>query len=134
MKDRAQGGFTLIELMIVVVVVAILTTLAYPSYMDYVRKSRRSDAMNALASVRIEQEKWRANNVSFTTNLSSLGLLSVSTEGYYTIAIPAATASSFAATATPQGAQVGDNCGTFAADRNGPDYTGTNADADCWER
>ena len=32
------------------------------------------------------------------------------------------------------GAQVGDACGTFTIDENGPDYTGTNADADCWER
>jgi len=132
---KRQTGFTLIELMIVVAVVGILAAIAYPSYLDYLRKSRRADAMNALAEIRIAQEKWRANNTSFTANLASLGLDSSSPDGYYTVSITANSGTDFTAQAAPAagGPQVGDDCGTFVVNRAGPDYSGT-ADADCWSR
>jgi type IV pilus assembly protein PilE len=134
-----QKGFTLIELMIVVVIIGILASIAYPSYLDYVTQARRSEAMNALAEVRIEQEKWRASHNSFAASPGELGL-SVETEsGYYSLAIildSATSNSSFSVTATPQNEQAEDDCGTFAVDRNGPTSgaSGTYADLSCWGR
>ncbi|UTW05640.1 prepilin-type N-terminal cleavage/methylation domain-containing protein (plasmid) [Amphritea atlantica] len=129
-----QSGFTLIELMIVVVIVGILVTIAYPSYTSFVQKSRRGDAIASLADFRVEQEKWRANNISYTTSAADLGLSGSSKDGYYDMTIVSAGASTYQVTAAPTGVQSSDSCNTFSIDENGPDYSGGYADADCWER
>ena len=129
-----QRGFTLIELMIVVAIIGILVMIAYPSYTAFIQKSRRGDAIASLADFRIEQEKWRANNISYSTSAGALGLSGSSRDGYYQMVISSATSFAYQVTAAPTGAQSSDVCGTFAIDENGPDYSGGNADADCWER
>ena len=49
---RAQRGFTLIELMIVVAIIGILAAIAIPQYQDYVTRSRWASAVTAVGSVK----------------------------------------------------------------------------------
>jgi type IV pilus assembly protein PilA len=49
---RAQQGFTLIELMIVVAIIGILAAVALPAYQDYTVKAKASEVVLAASSCR----------------------------------------------------------------------------------
>jgi type IV pilus assembly protein PilE len=70
-NPRFIRGFTLIELMITLVVVGILTALVYPSFLDSIRKGRRSDAYAAINAIQQAQERFRANNASFSSSITN---------------------------------------------------------------
>ncbi len=55
---RQDGGFTLIELMIVVVIIGILATVAGASYKQFTRRARVQEAIAFLGDVRIKQESY----------------------------------------------------------------------------
>jgi type IV pilus assembly protein PilA len=52
LKARAQQGFTLIELMIVVAIIGILAAVAIPQYKDYTNKARASNINGAVDSIK----------------------------------------------------------------------------------
>jgi prepilin-type N-terminal cleavage/methylation domain-containing protein len=43
-RERDQGGFTLIELMIVVAIIGILAAVAVPAFMKYIKKAKTTEA------------------------------------------------------------------------------------------
>lgn len=143
---REPRGMTLIELMIVVAVIGILAAVALPSYLDSVRKGRRSEAVAALAQVQQAQERWRANQATYTTTLSSLGLNATTPEGLYSLSIDAAdatgyTASAAAVSGTSQASDT--HCSTMRMRMKGGNvqYGGGTGTADpltdthrCWSR
>ena len=49
---RAQRGFTLIELMIVVAIIGILAAIAIPQYQDYLTRSRWSDNLQSIGQLK----------------------------------------------------------------------------------
>jgi type IV pilus assembly protein PilA len=70
---RRQGGFTLIELMIVIAIVAILAAIAIPAYQDYTVRSRVSECMAAAAACKTSVSEFYATRGALPANLAESG-------------------------------------------------------------
>ena len=132
------SGFTLIELMIVVVIIGILLAIALPSYQGYTLRSHRADAHASLVDIAARQERFVAQNNTYTTEISAntgLGIGSTtSREGYYNMTVSACgggtIATCYVVTATATGSQVNDTaCVAITYDSTG-ERSGTTAA--CW--
>ncbi|WP_042422500.1 type IV pilin protein [Comamonas granuli] len=133
-----QGGFTLIELMIVVAVVGILSAIAYPSYAEYIRRGHRAEARAGL----LQAQQWLERAATATGNYPAsaafpAALKKVPNDRYDISYAPSGTpVASFTLTATPKGAQTGDKCGNYTLTNSGlrgaKGVTTGDIVAECW--
>ncbi len=78
---KAQQGFTLIELMIVVAIIGILAAIAIPAYQDYVVKAKLSKVATAVDSIKLAVANYGQENGGTVASLAgddwtSLGIIS----------------------------------------------------------
>jgi len=133
---RRYGGFSLIELMVVVVIATILVSIAIPSYQQQIRQSRRVEAKTALLDLAGREERFLSTNPTGYTNVAAnLGYNALPTavaSGYYTVSVcspacaPSAVAApSYTVIATPVAGQSqaqDTQCTAFAVDSAGQQY------------
>ncbi len=131
-------GFTLIELMIVIVIVGILFSIALPAYQTYVLQGHRADAQGILFDISAREERFLAQNNTYTTDINTAAGLNMGTttsnNGYYNLTVAACGAGSIATcyllTATATGGQANDtDCATITLSSAGV-TSGTTAN--CW--
>ena len=126
----------MIELLIVVVIVGILFGISLPAYQGYVLRSHRADGQSSLLDIAARQERFVAQNNTYTTEVSAatgLGLgRTTSPEAYFNMSVAAcaggAIANCYVITATAAGSQVNDTgCTALTYDN-----AGTKGPAACW--
>ncbi|MGB9107298.1 MAG: pilin [Telluria sp.] len=75
MMKKAEGGFTLIELMIVVAIIGILAAVAIPAYSDYTMKAKVSEANSISGPARLAvAQAFNEGTLASTTTNTTLDL------------------------------------------------------------
>ncbi len=71
-KLRNTGGFTMVELAIVLVILAILAAIAVPIYLKYVESARAGEAQEAIAAIMAAAKIYHAETGRWPTQIQQL--------------------------------------------------------------
>jgi len=131
---RANRGFTLIEIMIVIAIIGIVITIAAPSYTEYLKKGRRAEVVSLLSEQAQILERFYTRNNVYT------GATGLSTGNDFYTLTPTLTDQTFVLTATRKSgtAMATDKCGDFTLTNTGVrsmnNATTGLTTKDCWGR
>lgn len=131
---RSQGGFTLIEVTIVVVIIAILASLAYTSYTDSMIKSRRKAATACMQESAQFLERYYTTNLTYAAAVLPAANCRTDLGNFYDWPAPTLAARTYSIQAVPKGLQLAkDKCGTLTIDQAGTKTrSGTLATSECF--
>ena len=133
-RKAGVGGFTLIEIMIVVLIIGILMAIAYPAYQNNVIRSRRATAGGCLLEAAQFMERYYTTRLTYVG--AALPACSADLSRFYAFSFDGAVAArSFKIQAVPRGVQLKDTqCATIKINQTGQkEETGTAASPrDCF--
>jgi type IV pilus assembly protein PilA len=79
---KAQQGFTLIELMIVVAIIGILAAVAIPAYQDYTIRAKVTEGIGLAAAAKTSVSEYRLSAATYPTGNGQAGISTIITSKY----------------------------------------------------
>jgi type IV pilus assembly protein PilA len=73
-KKKAEGGFTLVELLVVVIIIGILAAIALPSYLNLTATSKQSEGKQNVTSLVHAQQVWTVENNGYADTFDELAV------------------------------------------------------------
>lgn len=73
-RNTKQGGFTLIELMIVVAIIGVLASIAVPQYQNYTARAQASEGLSVTAGLRADIAEYFSLNGEVPEDEDDLGV------------------------------------------------------------
>lgn len=133
---RADTGFTLIEVMIVVAVIGVLAAVAIPSYQEHIARGRRVDAQTQLLAAQQWMERFYSEHYRYDQTSAATPVLVTDTtlwgsqsfrtsprpgEGTvaFNLTVSAVAVNTYTLTATRAGSMASDKCGNFTLTNTG---------------
>jgi len=129
-NKRGVGGFTLVELAVVVVIIGVLAAFAVPRFLASVERSKAAESFNYLATVHSAQERYHARQGTYAGDIADLDTQMVEPE-YFTVgdvAVPSGETSletGWELTLTRAGASAGYGAYTVVFNQDGFDSAGS---------
>ncbi len=110
---RKKGGFTLIELMIVVAIIGILAAIAIPNFIRFQAKSKQSEAKTNLKAIFTAQKAYFGEKDKYQVNFTVIGFDPEAGNRY---SYGMATGCAAAVDATPTARRAGATAGCIGQD------------------
>lgn len=125
------GGFTLIEIMIVVIIISVLAAIAYASYRDMIVKSRRSAAQVCLTEAAQVATRYYTVNLKYDGVPNPPNACVSELSAFYTIGyVSAPSGNTYTLRAQPTTRQPDTECGTMTLNQAGTKTAASTSG--CW--
>lgn len=119
-QKNFNGGFTLLELIVVVLITAILSVIALPSMLNQANRAREASVLSDIGAVNRSQQAYRLEHPTFANDISSLSINVSNTSNGYTYSFGAISSNiaEFRATPGNTGLKAFTGCATAASGAN----------------